>query len=86
MTSIDANGRHVYATVDSVEDGYIKFYTKESANPQLANIRTTTPVYRVSKNNDRGLPVLTSVDSIKENDTIVFRLQTLTAKEVFIIE
>ena len=86
MTSIDANGRHVYATVDSVEDGYIKFYTKESVNPQLANIRTTTPVYRVSKNNDRGLPVLTSVDSIKENDTIVFRLQVLTAKEVFIIE
>lgn len=85
-TSIDANGRHVYATVSTVENDLLKFYTKESVNPQLANLRSTTNVYRVSANNDRGLPVITSVDSIKENDTIVLRLQVLTAKEIFIIE
>ena len=84
--SIDANGRHVYATVEVVEDGYIKFFTKVSSLPQLANVADETVVYRVSKNNARGLPVLTTVDSIRENDTVVCRLQTLTAKEIFIIE
>lgn len=83
---VDANGRHVYATVETVENGFIKFVTTEFAEPQLCNILSTTVVYKVSRNNDAGEPIMSSVNSLKKGDKIVCRLQSLNAREIFIIE
>ena len=83
---VDANGRHVYATVTTVENGFIEFVTTEFAEPQLCNILSTTVVYKVSRNNDAVEPILSSVNSLKKDDKIVCRLQSLNAREIFIIE